>query len=118
MANLPAEITHLLEEVTAKDNEIEVLRSSITSRDKAIQNWVRANGGHVKNPKEEGLAKVILTNYDRIELLQAEKVALSEKAMIIVRFVPLFLICSMQVWLKLSNSLIDKSNDTISRCAN
>lgn len=44
----------------------------------------------MKNPKEEGLAKVILTNYDRIEILQAEKVALSEKAMIVVRFVPFF----------------------------
>lgn len=92
MANLPAEITHLLEEITAKDNDIEVLRSSITSRDKAIQNWVRANGGHVKNPKEEGLAKVILANYDRIEILQTEKVALSEKAMIVVRSVLFFLL--------------------------
>lgn len=117
MANLPAEITHLLEEVTAKDNEIEVLRSSITSRDKAIQNWVRANGGHVKNPKEEGLAKVILTNYDRIEILQAEKVALSEKAMIVVRFVPCFY-HSAQAWLIPSYSLIDKSSVMILRCAN
>lgn len=43
----------------------------------------------MKNPKEEGLAKGIVANYDRIEVLQAEKVALSEKAMIVVCSVPL-----------------------------
>lgn len=38
----------------------------------------------MKNPKEDGFAKGITANYDGIEVLQAEKVALSEKAMIVV----------------------------------
>lgn len=84
MANLPAEITHLLEEVSAKDQQIEDLRNLISSRDRSIQNFVRSNGGHVKNPKEDGLARAIISAYDKIEILQAEKLALSEKAMIVL----------------------------------
>ncbi|KAG9809161.1 hypothetical protein KCU77_g20745, partial [Aureobasidium melanogenum] len=81
VANLPAEIAHLLEEIQAKDQHIQELREVINTRDKSIQNFVRAQGGHVKNPKEEGLTKVIMANFDRIEILQAEKLGLSEKAM-------------------------------------
>ncbi|KAL1297597.1 hypothetical protein AAFC00_006159 [Neodothiora populina] len=84
VANLPAEITHLLEEVSAKDQQIDELRTLIASRDKSIQNFVRQNGGHVKNPKEDSLTKGILASYDRVEILQAEKLALSEKAMIVL----------------------------------
>jgi len=84
VANLPAEISHLLEEINAKDVQIDDLRNVINSRDRSIQNFVRQNGGHVKNPKEDGLAKGIIANYDRIEALQAEKIALSDKAMVIV----------------------------------
>lgn len=84
VANLPAEIAHLLEEIQAKDQHIQELREVINTRDKSIQNFVRAQGGHVKNPKEEGLTKVILANFDRIEILQAEKLGLSEKAMRLV----------------------------------
>ncbi|THX20953.1 hypothetical protein D6D12_10200 [Aureobasidium pullulans] len=81
VANLPAEIAHLLEEIQAKDQHIQDLRDVINSRDKSIQNFVRAQGGHVKNPKEDGLSKVIMANFDRIEILQAEKLGLSEKAL-------------------------------------
>lgn len=84
VANLPAEIAHLLEEIQAKDQHIQDLRDVINSRDKSIQNFVRAQGGHVKNPKEDGLSKVIMANFDRIEILQAEKLGLSEKALRLV----------------------------------
>ena len=85
MANLPAEIAHLLEEIQAKDQQIMQCRDAITSRDNALQKHVRQMGSHVKHPKEDAFSKTILTNYDRIEILQAEKLGLSEKAMIIVR---------------------------------
>jgi hypothetical protein len=84
---LPAEIAHLLEEIQAKDQHIQDLRDVINTRDRSIQNFVGAQGGHVKNPKEEGLTKVIMANFDRIEILQAEKLGLSEKAMRLV-FIP------------------------------
>ncbi|GAB7357496.1 hypothetical protein MBLNU459_g0030t1 [Dothideomycetes sp. NU459] len=90
VANLPAEIAHLLEEIQAKDQQMQECRDVISSKDKLIQNFVRQNGGHVKNPKEESLAKIILANYDRMEILQAEKLGLSQKSAIIVG-VPLLL---------------------------
>ncbi|CAD0051780.1 unnamed protein product [Aureobasidium pullulans] len=68
-----------------KDQHIQDLRDVINSRDKSIQNFVRAQGGHVKNPKEDGLSKVIMANFDRIEILQAEKLGLSEKALRLLR---------------------------------
>lgn len=84
MANLPAEIAHLLEEIQAKDQQMQECRDLISTKDKLIQNFVRQNGGHVKNPKEDALAKNILANYDRMEILQAEKLGLSQKSAIIV----------------------------------
>lgn len=42
------------------------------------------NGGHVKNPKEESFTQTIRSNYDKAEILQAEKIGLSEKAVILV----------------------------------
>ena len=42
------------------------------------------NGGHVKNPKEESFYGTIRQNYDKAEILQAEKIGLSEKAVILV----------------------------------
>ncbi|KAK5002089.1 hypothetical protein LTR28_011847, partial [Elasticomyces elasticus] len=84
VANLPAEIAHLLEEIQAKDQQIHQCRDTIAQRDNALQKWVRANGANVRNPKEEAFSKTILANMDRAEILQAEKVALSEKAMIVL----------------------------------
>lgn len=81
---MPAEIAHLLEEIQAKDSQILVCRDAITSRDNALQKHVRTSGSHVKHPKEDAFTKTILGNFDRIEILQAEKLGLSEKAMIIV----------------------------------
>ncbi|KAK5008352.1 hypothetical protein LTR28_004099, partial [Elasticomyces elasticus] len=83
VANLPAEIAHLLEEIQAKDQQIHQCRDTIAQRDNALQKWVRAHGANVRNPKEEAFSKTILANMDRAEILQAEKVALSEKAMIV-----------------------------------
>jgi inhibitor of growth protein 3 len=83
VANAPAEITHLLEELQQKDAEISVLRSEISKRDAQLQKWVRVNGGHVPNPKEEAFSKTINDCFDRSEILQAEKVGLAERALMI-----------------------------------
>ena len=84
MANLPAEIAFLLEEVQAKDVQIMQCRDAIIQRDNAIQKHVRTVGSHVKHPKEDLLTKAITGNYDRIEILQAEKVGLVQKAMVVL----------------------------------
>lgn len=84
VANTPAEITHLLEEIQAKDMQIVLLKDEITKRDAQLQKWVRMNGGHVLNPKEEAFSKTINDCYDKCEILQAEKCGLSEKALIVL----------------------------------
>ncbi len=84
MANTPAEITHLLEEIQAKDIQIQAFRDEINKRDAQLQKWVRINGGHVQNPKEEAFSKTINDCYDKCEILQAEKCGLSEKAQIVL----------------------------------
>ena len=84
MANTPAEITHLLEEIQAKDMQILAFRDEINKRDIALQKWVRVNGGHVQNPKDDAFSRTITECYDKCEILQAEKCGLSEKSLIVL----------------------------------
>ncbi|WPH01273.1 Hypothetical protein R9X50_00411100 [Acrodontium crateriforme] len=84
VANTPAEITHLLEEIQAKDMQITSLKDDIAKRDAQLQKWVRINGSHVLNPKEADFSKAINDRYDKCEILQAEKCGLSEKALIVL----------------------------------
>ncbi|EMC99819.1 hypothetical protein BAUCODRAFT_119391 [Baudoinia panamericana UAMH 10762] len=84
VANTPAEITHLLEEIQAKDLQIAAFKDEIAKRDAQLQKWVRVNGGHVLNPKEEAFSRTINDCYDKCEILQAEKCGLSEKALIVL----------------------------------
>ncbi|KAF2151738.1 hypothetical protein K461DRAFT_313573 [Myriangium duriaei CBS 260.36] len=84
VANLPAEIAHLLEEIKAKDELIMQGRDNIVARDNTLQRHVKSAGSHVKHPKEDAFTKVIHENYDRMEILQKEKLALSQKAMIVL----------------------------------
>lgn len=80
VANLPAEITHLYEEVQAKDNLIQESRAIINSRDSSLQKFIKLNGPLVQNPKEEPYSKIILQHYERTQVLQEEKIGLVEKA--------------------------------------
>ncbi|KAL4878290.1 inhibitor of growth proteins N-terminal histone-binding-domain-containing protein [Aspergillus karnatakaensis] len=84
VANLPAEINHLMEEIQAKDKVIQDCRSVINSRDASIQKFIKANGSLTPNPKEEQYSKIILQNLDRSHQLQDEKIQLSEKACILL----------------------------------
>jgi len=84
VANLPAEIAHLLEEIQAKDQMIQECRTIIQTRDIALQKHIRANGVIIKHPKEEQYTKVILANYDKAQELQDHKVTLSQKAAFLV----------------------------------
>ena len=84
MANLPGEIQHLLEEIQAKDNIIQECRAVILARDNSLQKFIKLNGSNVKNQKEEPYGEVILKNFDRAQALQEEKIALGEKAALLV----------------------------------
>ncbi|KAF2731931.1 hypothetical protein EJ04DRAFT_514227 [Polyplosphaeria fusca] len=80
VANLPAEITHLYEEVQAKDSQIQECRSIIAARDNSLQKFIKLNSSLVQNPKEEPYSKTILQAYERSQVLQEEKIGLTEKA--------------------------------------
>lgn len=85
VANLPAEIAHLLEEIEAKDKIAHECRQVIHTRDSSIQKFIKANGHSQVNPKEDAYVKTVFANYDKAQSLQEEKVALSDKARILVR---------------------------------
>jgi inhibitor of growth protein 3 len=83
-ANLPNEITFMQDEIREKDIEMKVCIGVIERHDASIQKWIRINGSHVPNPKEDSLRKLILEAYDKAEILQAEKIALAQKTQIIL----------------------------------
>jgi hypothetical protein len=68
----------------AKDQQIQELRAAIQQRDNSLQKFIKLNGSLVQNPKEEPYSKVILQNYERAQVLQEEKIGLSEKAAALV----------------------------------
>lgn len=84
VANLPAEIAHLLEEIQAKDSLIQECRALINTRDLSLQRHVKKEGGHVGHQKEDAFVKQVLASYDKAQALQGEKIALSEKATVLV----------------------------------
>ena len=85
VANLPAEIAHLLEEIQAKDRVVQECRSVVNSRDTSIQKFLKSNGAGQPNPKEEAYIKNVMANFDKAQIVQEEKVGLSEKAATLVR---------------------------------
>ena len=84
MANLPAEIAHLLEEIQAKDRLVQECRNIIATRDSSIQKFLKLNGAGQPNPKEEGYCKNVMANFDKAQIVQEEKVGLSDKAALLV----------------------------------
>jgi len=68
----------------AKDQKIQELRAAINQRDNSLQKFIKLNGSLVQNPKEEPYSKVIMQNYERAQILQEEKIGLSEKAAALV----------------------------------
>ena len=84
VANLPAEIAHLLEEIQAKDRIVQECRNIIATRDNSIQKFLKLNGAGQPNPKDDGYCKNVMANYDKAQVVQEEKVGLSEKAALLV----------------------------------
>lgn len=79
-ANLPAEINHMMEEIQAKDKEMQKFISTINGKDGALQKHIKLNGVLAPHPKEGEYNEAIQKNYELCADLQAQKVALSEKA--------------------------------------
>jgi inhibitor of growth protein 3 len=81
---LPAEITHLYEEMQAKDQQIQELRVAIQQRDSSIQKFIKLNGSLVENPKESDYSKTVIAKFEKAQILQEEKIGLAEKAAALV----------------------------------
>ncbi|KAF2755354.1 hypothetical protein EJ05DRAFT_502822 [Pseudovirgaria hyperparasitica] len=80
VANLPAEIAHLYEEMEAKEQLIAECKATIASRDASLQKFIKLNGCIPTNPKEELYEKVIMESYAKAEVLMRERQKLAEKA--------------------------------------
>lgn len=90
VANVPPELAHLYEEMEAKDRVMQECKHTIARLDGSIQKFLKMNGARQVNPKEEGYVQTISSNFDKLERIQDEKVALSEKAAILVSSTTLF----------------------------
>ena len=84
VANLPAEINHMMEEIQAKDREMQKHQSAINAKDGNLQKHIKLNGSLMSHPKEKEYAETILRNYDSCQELQDQKIALSDKACILL----------------------------------
>jgi inhibitor of growth protein 3 len=84
VANIPAEISHIMEEVQAKDYQMEQYKQEIAKREIQLQKFTRSNGGHVANPKEEAFTKTIRECFDKCEILQEAKCGLVQRAQILL----------------------------------
>lgn len=79
-ANLPAEISHMMEEIQAKDNELQKSQTSINTKDVNIQKHIKVNGVLQAHPKEGEYADSVKKHFELASNLQSQKVLLSEKA--------------------------------------
>jgi inhibitor of growth protein 3 len=79
VSNLPNEVAFMQDEIADKDRQMQECLMIIQKHDASLQKWTKANGGHVANPKEPALRKIILENYDKAERLQEEKLELATK---------------------------------------
>jgi len=77
--NLSEEIRFLQEELAEKDRQYDKYIKEIEDRDNRIQKWIKSNGSHTHNPKEEEYRATIRRNYALAEQLSNEKLALTQK---------------------------------------
>ena len=84
VANLPEEIRFLQDEIADKDRQYNDCVRLIDERDGRIQKFIKINGSHEHNPREEGYRKTIMENFKKAEGLAEEKISLSQKMQAIV----------------------------------
>ncbi|KAK0632169.1 inhibitor of growth proteins N-terminal histone-binding-domain-containing protein [Immersiella caudata] len=77
--NLAEEIRHMQDEIAEKDRVYDKLIREIDEKDGRIQKWIKANGSHQSNPKEEEYRATIRKNYAQAEKLAEEKIKLIQK---------------------------------------
>lgn len=84
VANLPEEIKFIQDEIADKDRQAAECIKIIEDRDGRIQKWIKTNGSHVPNPKEEAYRTLIRTNFSKAEQLANEKIVLTQRLQSII----------------------------------
>ncbi|KAF4123333.1 inhibitor of growth protein 3 [Geosmithia morbida] len=82
--NLPEEIRFVHEEITEKDRQFNECTRIIDDRDAKIQKWIKTNGSHEPNPKEDTLRAQIRENFARADEIQRDKIALTQKLSLVM----------------------------------
>ena len=82
--NLPDEVRFIQEEIADKDRQYNDCIKLIEERDGRIQKWIKANGSHEPNPREDGYRQTIRENFTRAEQFANDKIALTTRLQHIV----------------------------------
>ncbi|KAF7559590.1 hypothetical protein G7046_g4556 [Stylonectria norvegica] len=77
--NLPEEIRFIHQEIADKDRQTAECIRIIEDRDGKLQKWIKTNGSHEPNPKEDSLRAQVRENYDRADQLSKDKLVLHAK---------------------------------------
>ncbi len=79
VSNLPEEIRFIQDEIADKDRQYNECIKTIEERDSRIQKWIKANGSHESNSREDLYRQAILENYAKADQLSVDKIALTQK---------------------------------------
>ncbi|CAN8099244.1 unnamed protein product [Discula destructiva] len=79
VVNLPEEIKFVQDEIADKDRQAADCLKKIDDHDGRLQRWIKANGSHASNPKEQADREAVVLNFAKAEQLADEKVALTQR---------------------------------------
>lgn len=82
--NLPEEIRFIQEEISDKDRQYAECIRMVEDRDGKIQKWIKTNGSHEPNPKEDLLRAQVRENYAKADQLSQDKMTLMQKLQVIM----------------------------------
>ena len=82
--NLPEEVRFVQEEILDKDRQYNECIRMIEDRDGKIQKWIKTNGSHEPNPKEDSLRAQIRENFAKADRLSHDKIALTQKLQLVM----------------------------------
>lgn len=77
--NFPEEIRFIQDEIVDKDRQFQECIKVIDDRDSKIQKWIKTNGSHETNPREDGMRRVIHERNTHADRLAGDKISLARK---------------------------------------
>ncbi|KKA26118.1 hypothetical protein TD95_004699 [Thielaviopsis punctulata] len=77
--NLPEEVRFIQDEIADKDRQYAECIRIAEDRDAKIQKWIKNQGSHEPNPREDQLRLQVRDSYSRADKIATEKVALTNR---------------------------------------